>query len=155
MNIKKSMITIIIVVAIANIFNIAITHASEKIIVYVSTGCPHCANVEAFVEYNKLEESVEFRDTAEDENYDIELTALFDKYDIPANERGVPSAEIDGELFSGDTPIINEFVTKFMVEEPVYSAPLGTSDYVFIGFGGLLLLFIIGYSIYSSVIRGK
>lgn len=154
MRIQKAIITLFIVIT-AGFIGINHVNAQTKDIIYVSEGCPHCAKVEAFVEKNNLTDKIEFRDTAQDTAYSDELNQLFDKYGTAEEERGVPTYENNDQIYSGDTPIIEQLITKYSIENPVYGETLGITDYIFIGFGGLILISVLGYSVYSSINKKK
>lgn len=109
--IKNLSIYILILVSLILMTGIKPAHAESegKIIIYVATGCPHCANVERYVEKNELSEKIEFRDIALNTEYEKSMFEMFAKFGIEKNDPrvGWPVMEYNGEIVSGDIPIIN------------------------------------------------
>ncbi|MDX2007850.1 MAG: cytochrome c biogenesis protein CcdA, partial [Meiothermus sp.] len=72
-------------------------------------GCPHCAKVAGFLPsieqrypWLRLERFEIYRNR---ENL-LRLNALFDQYQVPQNEQGIPAVFIGGRYLVGDTPIL-------------------------------------------------
>jgi len=103
MNIQKAIIIITSILAMfffSDTQVLAQESATIKLTIYVSEGCQHCAKVEKFVELNDLTERIEYRDTANSEDYANQLSELFDNYGTPQEERGVPTMEFDGQIYN-------------------------------------------------------
>lgn len=145
-----------ILIALALVFALPLTvlAAEEPLKIYVREGCSHCANVKEFIATNELDEQVQIIETFNNVENEAEMQEWFDKLGVPENQRGVPFMiyNDDSEFFLGDTPIIEYLagendieVTETLAQE--YEA--GTSDYILLGIGGLFVLGILGYGIYT------
>jgi len=119
--------------------------------IYVREDCPHCANVEAFILENNLQDSVEIIDVMKDEKKALELAEWFDKLSVKDEQRGVPFMVADEEkYFSGDLPIVEYLGNKYGIDiksETEYQ--VSTSDTVFLVIGGLVVFAVFGYGVYS------
>jgi glutaredoxin len=127
--------------------------AQIKYIIYTTTTCAHCKKVKAFVSSNSVP-NIEFRNVDIDATNLEEFKALYTKYNImDESKRGVPVMENNGQLISGDAPII-EFLTNtfgIVPKEADTTLKTSSSDWVFIGFGGLVILLVVGYGAYSVI----
>jgi glutaredoxin len=125
----------------------------DKPVIYVREGCSHCAAVESFLEKNDLLSTVEIVETYNNEENQTELDSMFDEFDIPLNERGVPFMVYNNssELLGGDTPIISYLADLNGVEvvEVDTSLPTDTSNNGILIFGGFITLAVVGYGIYN------
>jgi len=92
---------------------------------FYGNGCPHCAQVESFI--NQLEKGYPNLEINKFEIYTnrqnaVLLNNYFDAYDIPDNQRGVPIIFIANKYLVGDKPILenleNEIKTNPEVECP-------------------------------------
>jgi glutaredoxin len=131
---------------------VTVESPSEKIIIYATTTCPHCKRVKAFVAANEVPD-VEFRNVDVNKTYLDEYNALYAKYNVEEKNRGVPVLENNGGLISGDQPIIDFLTTKYNITPKEEDKTLQTSgsDMAFIAIGGLVLLAVIGYGVYSTI----
>ena len=88
----------------------------SQLVYYYGIGCPHCTNVEAFFEENKIEEKVPL--TKKEIFYNTknsnELSARASKCNIPADQVGVPFLwdASSSSCLVGDVDIINFFKQK-------------------------------------------
>jgi glutaredoxin len=125
---------------------------SQRVIIYASTTCPHCKKVKDFVATNNVPD-VEFRETDTNPTYLEEYKALYDKYKVDEASRGVPVLEDNGGLISGDQPIIDFLTKKFNITPKQVDTTIATSssDVAFIIIGGLVILGVIGYGVYSTI----
>lgn len=89
---------------------------------YYGNGCPHCAQVEPFIE--QMAEKYPDLDVKQYEVYSnpvnsSRLTQAFEDHGIPINQRGVPIAFLNGMYFLGDSPILNNLeneINKILIE---------------------------------------
>lgn len=136
--------------------------AEGKYVIYVQDGCVHCANVEEFVNKFKLNDIIEYRNIRRSSQADAEMAALFAKYN-KTDQAGTPAMEVDGQLYAGDTPIYDFFRAKFNITEefvptgnnnqgtPTDKVELSSTDTAFLILGGVIILALTGYGIYSAV----
>ncbi len=87
---------------------------SGKMIFYYSLTCPHCKNVEKYIEENNVKAKVTFEAKEVSENKDnaAEFADKVAKCGIKPEEAGVPLFWDGSTCFVGDEPIINYFFTK-------------------------------------------
>lgn len=125
--------------------------AEETLKIYVREGCPHCANVKEFVTTNELDDQVEYIETFNNVDNQAEMEKWFDDLDVPAASRGVPFMLYnDNESFEvGDTPIVAYLAAQNDLEVVEAEYQAGTSDYILLGIGGLFVVGILGYGIYT------
>lgn len=86
----------------------------QGVILFVGEGCPHCANVEAFVEENKVKESVDFT-TLEVYKNKSNAALMAKKAQIcgvPLSGMGVPFLWDGSKCLVGDVDIIKFFQDK-------------------------------------------
>ncbi len=124
----------------------------ERLILYVSTGCPHCARVEEFISNNDLEEKITIRNITTDEGAAEEYSDFVEENQIPMDEQGTPTLiYLDGEDFDwvvGDTPIEDFLSDKYDIEQEDSAQ---ASDYFVMGFGLIFVSFILGYGIVKII----
>jgi len=73
-------------------------------------GCPHCANVESFLEtWNKKEQvKIDKKEVRQNAANAAEMQARYEFCQIPPNQMGVPLLFTpQGKCYTGDSPIIN------------------------------------------------
>ena len=132
----------------------SITTDQGPLILYVQTGCTHCAKVEAFIEENGIGGNIPIRDVSVDEGASEEFTALLDSQNVPLDSRGVPLLVHDGtEIISGDVPIIEYLRQTFDIPEE--SLSFSTTDFVMLGAGGVVALGVVAYGVYNGVYGNK
>jgi len=51
--------------------------------------------------------------------------------------------------------IINKIIEIYQIEDPIYSDESSVMDYIFMGLGGVVLVAVLGYSVYSSLNKKK
>ena len=119
---KKILLAIIIAIVLIGIasfifWKYGMPQKSELIYFY-GEGCPHCANVDAFLKDNKIEEKVSFEKKEVFNNQDNakELVDLSQKCSLPADQVGVPFLWDGSKCFVGDTDIINFFKQKVGIQ---------------------------------------
>ena len=121
---------------------------------YVRQGCPHCAAVEAFLQQNNLESHVQYIETFNNTTNQNAMEADFKAHGVTdPSQMGVPFLIVDANTYyDGDTPIIQFFATKYNIDiskRTQYQS--SSSDIIFLGLGGLAVIAIVGYGIYSSM----
>jgi len=101
------------VLAIGAILSLSVATTSaepfaRQYIIYVGDGCPHCANVEAYVEKNDLEKflPVVFKEIYYNRENAQEFNKVADRIGAPMNRRGVPFMVYGSQYWIGDRPII-------------------------------------------------
>ena len=110
---------------------------------YYGDGCPHCSQVEPFIE--QMAEKYPDLDVRQYEVYNnpvnsSRLTQAFEDYGIPANQRGVPIAFLNGVYFLGDRPILNNLegeINKILIkteEEEEVSPPIPDEEKTIISY---------------------
>lgn len=138
------------------------TDVSDRVFdIYVREGCPHCAQVKAWVKSNDLEDKVNYIETYNNPGNVEKLDNQFEKYDAPNSDRGVPFMPVDDDTYVvGDTPIINLLASEFGREGVEVTNNTQTtqvessgSDRIILIVGALLLFGIVGYGIYSTVTK--
>lgn len=83
--------------------------AIEEVNFFHGDGCPHCAIVQPFIdEMAQKYPDITFNqyEVYHDMDNALLLQEAFEKYDVPANKRGVPVLFLDGTYFIGDKPIM-------------------------------------------------
>jgi len=143
------------------------TKVNEEIqpeyIIFVSKGCPHCAAVEDFVKKYKIEDNITFKEVSDNEENSNLLEQYWDDHEIAEKERGVPTLinlNDSSILISGDTPIMELLSTDLDLdyENSIDTAKNGETeiekrntvgDKIFLYLGGVFVLSIIGYGLYS------
>ena len=87
---------------------------------FYGDGCPHCANVEPFLddlEAKNPNVQIERFETWHDEVNNQIMKDYFDAYNVPSNQRGVPILFIADKFYVGDTPILDNLVNEIVVNE--------------------------------------
>jgi cytochrome c biogenesis protein CcdA/glutaredoxin-related protein len=79
----------------------------DTAILYYGNGCPHCANVESFIQDNNLNIEIERKEIYQDTENAEEFNELCNSEDIDLMNRGVPFLYADGQCIVGDKPIIS------------------------------------------------
>lgn len=85
------------------------------IVLYTQEGCPHCANIEKFVEENDIKNKISFE--TKDVNYSIEngkeLVSVAQKCNLNTSDGiGVPLLWDGQKCYEGDTNVIDFFKSK-------------------------------------------
>lgn len=85
-----------------------------KAVLYYGDGCPHCDNVEKYLQENGIKNKISFEEKEVYKNKDnAERMAEDASYcDIDVESFGVPFLWADGKCFMGDEEIINFFKQK-------------------------------------------
>ncbi len=119
---------------------------SEKITLYVQTGCPHCNEVEKFIEENELEDHFEIYNISTNDQALNQYNSFWERVDAPISSRGVPIIVYGNDEFvSGDTFIIDYLKERFEIEDEF------SSDDAFLLIGGAVIVaFVVGYGIVSA-----
>ena len=94
-----------------------LTSVQDKIIFFYGEGCPHCLNVEKFVQDNNVESKVQFDKKevwGDKQNAYLMTLVATKKCNLPENELGVPFLWYgpDSKCFLGDQSIIDFFKQK-------------------------------------------
>ena len=85
-----------------------------KVIFYYSATCPHCKNVEKYIEDNKIRDKVKFEEKEVSQNKD-NAAQFYDKVQkckLPAEEQGVPLLWDGSTCIVGDEKIISYFFSR-------------------------------------------
>lgn len=91
-----------------------IAQTTSKIYFFYGTGCPHCAEVEKFLEEKDLisKYKIEKKEIYFNRENAIFFNSLMDELQIPQEDRGVPAIVINRKVLIGDKPIIEGFVPE-------------------------------------------
>ncbi|MBN2086844.1 thioredoxin family protein [Candidatus Peregrinibacteria bacterium] len=89
---------------------------------YYGNGCPHCAQVEPFIEQMAMK--YPNLDIMQYEVYNNKVNSsrlmqAFEAYGVPVNQRGVPIVFLNGTYFLGDRPILDNLeneINKVLVK---------------------------------------
>jgi len=122
MNKKIYLIVALTIIAIGAVIFVAFSdkkEASQKtgektnasIILFFGKGCPHCENVDKFIQENKAKEKVSFEELEVFLNKDNAklMEEKAKECQLDAKSLGVPFLWNSGKCFSGDVDIINFF----------------------------------------------
>ncbi|MDQ5976817.1 MAG: hypothetical protein QG664_730 [Patescibacteria group bacterium] len=92
---------------------------SEDMTLYWGDGCPHCENVEKFLEEKQVVGKVDFirKEVWKDRANAREMERRARNCGIPAKDIGVPFLFSDGQCFVGEPNVENEFLRKANVSE--------------------------------------
>jgi glutaredoxin len=109
-----SVLGIIAVVAAVVVFSRINYRPPSGIVYFYGDACPHCLNVEKFIEDNKIEDKVSFekKEVFENEENAMELAGFAQKCRLSAANIGVPFLWDGSKCYVGDTDIINFFKQK-------------------------------------------
>jgi len=126
-NLKTIISLVILAIIVVIVVMISVTkeeenellrNAENKIIYFYGEGCPHCANVEQFLEENNIEEKIQFEKKeiySSKENANLLLLIAKEKCKLSENEIGVPFLWDKGTCLMGDEPIIDNFKEKLKI----------------------------------------
>ncbi|HVX92790.1 MAG TPA: glutaredoxin domain-containing protein [Candidatus Dojkabacteria bacterium] len=151
---KKLILAVIFSFAILVTSITMVSAADTKYKLYIRQGCPHCAKVEAFLQENNLEDKVQYIETYNNDTNQKAMEADFNKYGVTDTaQMGVPFLVVDDKTYYvGDTPIIKFFADKYNIDiSKLTQYQSSSSDILFLGLGGLAIIAIVGYGIYSSM----
>lgn len=151
---KKLIIGIFLSLAILVTSINSVSAADTKYKLYIRQGCPHCAKVEAFLKDNNLEDKVQYIETLNNEANQKAMDEDFKKYGVTdPNQIGVPFLVVDDKTYYvGDKPIIEFFAGKYNIDiSKLDEYQSSSADILFLGFGGLAVIAIVGFGIYSSM----
>lgn len=160
-NITKILVALALVFTMTTALNAQDTSSAgpeevSKPIYFARAGCPHCAKVNAFLEKHNIASQVDKVETLNNAANIERMDKWFNHYQIPQNQRGVPFLVIDDSTYySGSDNIINYLAQEndIEVEEGEYES--SASDTVFLAIGGLLILGVLGYGVYSAFANKK
>lgn len=132
--------------------------SEEKLILYVSTGCPHCSKVEKFIEDEGLQEEIETKNVTEDDGAADEYTEFFEENDVPLAQQGTPTliaqSDDDFDWVVGDQPIIEFLAEKYDIEIKNEEDSFNSEEFIYLGLGAIIVSFVIGYGI-VKIANGK
>jgi len=100
MNLKKFVLFLLFL-----LFVIPVSHAATCVYFFHGDGCPHCANVIPFIDSVKEMKIHDF-EVYNNMTNALLLNEFFESYNIPANQRGVPTVFVANTYLIGDKPII-------------------------------------------------
>ncbi|MFA5776919.1 MAG: hypothetical protein WC906_00515 [Parcubacteria group bacterium] len=118
---KKIFIVMLVIIAIGGIAFFAFKNKNDNsqkidtgeknanIILFYWKGCPHCENVDKFIQENKVKEKIQFDELEifyEKNNAKL-MEEKAGECGIDTKELGVPFLWNSGKCFSGDADIIN------------------------------------------------
>lgn len=100
----SSFLIIFVLIGVSNYFK-----NSNKMIFYYGIGCPHCANVEDFMEKNGVESKLEIikKEVYYSKTNAFELKKVAEKCGLDSDSIGVPLMYSKGKCYLGDEEIIN------------------------------------------------
>ena len=83
----------------------------QGIVLYYGDGCPHCANVEAFVKENNVEQKVQFvrKEVYNNKSNAREMASFAKKCGLPTDSIGIPFLWTGTQCLTGDKDIIAFF----------------------------------------------
>ncbi len=112
----------IIKIAILILFLVLISYLNHnfssskkgEIIIFWGQGCPHCMNVENFIQQNNLDKyfNIERREIYFNKENREKFNKICQELNIPMEKQGVPLAVIDKEYYVGDKEIIRMLSEK-------------------------------------------
>lgn len=85
------------------------TQNAERLILFYGQGCPHCANVEAYLKSNPPKFNLEQKEVYYNQNNQKDLISRAKSCGIADNQIGVPFLWTGKDCIVGDEPIINYF----------------------------------------------
>jgi hypothetical protein len=92
----------------------------NEIVYFYGEGCPHCVNVDTFVQENKIEEKVSYekKEVFNNATNAEELTRTAQQCGLPANQVGVPLLydSSNSKCYVGDVDVINFFKQKLGIQ---------------------------------------
>ena len=86
--------------------------SGDESILFYGNGCPHCLEVEAFLEENGLNDELIQKEVYQNPQNAQEFNAICEEEGIDFMDRGVPFLYSEGECFIGDKQIISYFENK-------------------------------------------
>ena len=95
----------------SNFISVVNAEESEPILFY-GDGCPHCANVESYLEGEGILESVNKKEIYQNRENAQEFNEICEEEGIEFMDRGVPFLYAEGECFVGDKQIVSYFEEK-------------------------------------------
>lgn len=94
---------------------------NDNAILYYGNGCPHCAEVEEFIENNDFTFSIEQKEIYQNKINAAEFNQVCSEEGVSLMSRGVPFLYAENECFIGDKQIISYLQTKQNINKPVSS----------------------------------
>ena len=93
-------------------------------IFYYGNTCPHCADVEAWMKENRIEEKITIskKEVYDNRQNSEELTQVAESCGLPTDSIGVPFLSSEGKCIIGTPDIINYLTEKSAVSESSSSA---------------------------------
>lgn len=84
-----------------------------EIILYYSTECPHCKNVEDFIQQNQVQNKISFTQKEISDPANLkDLQSKAKQCNLQSDTVGIPFLWYNGKCILGDTDIINFFKSK-------------------------------------------
>jgi glutaredoxin len=92
--------------------------SKEKIVFYYGITCPHCKEVEKWMEENKVEEKIkiEKKEVYENQNNAYELEKVAQACGLDTSSIGVPFLWADGKCYIGTPEVIKVLENKLKVK---------------------------------------
>ncbi|MDO8468788.1 MAG: hypothetical protein Q7S29_03465 [Candidatus Peribacter sp.] len=105
---------IAVVIFLAVVFFVARSGGNslpQGMVLYYGDGCPHCANVEAFVKENNVEQKVQFvrKEVYNNKSNAREMGSFAKKCGLPTDSIGIPFLWTGAKCLTGDKDIIAFF----------------------------------------------
>lgn len=90
----------------------------NEIVLFYGEGCPHCANVDKFIEENKIEEKLSFvrKEVFSNAANAKELTKIAQQCELSSSAIGVPFLWDKENCVVGDVNVINFFKQKIGIK---------------------------------------
>jgi cytochrome c biogenesis protein CcdA len=104
---KIKLIAGIVVVCAA--ISLPLFASAQSITYYYGIGCPYCVNVEPFLETFEQEHpdvTITKKEVYQNQDNAKELLEIFQQFNVPQNQQGVPFIVVGNQYLSGDQPII-------------------------------------------------
>jgi len=104
---KKLLLSLFASFALVIAFTNVTFAENDEAILYYGNGCPHCAEVEEFIQKNNLDIEIEKKEIYQNTENAEEFNKTCDKENISLMDRGVPFLYAEGQCFIGDKQIIS------------------------------------------------
>lgn len=89
----------------------SVQNTDSQIILFVGNGCPHCKNVEDYIQQNQINSKISFqtKEVFYDKNNQSLLEAKAKACNLSTDSIGVPFLWTGSQCIQGDQPIIDYF----------------------------------------------
>ena len=87
-------------------------NVEDKPVLFYGDGCPHCANVESYLEDEGILDDINRKEIYQNRENAQEFNEICEEEGIEFMDRGVPFLYAEGECFIGDKQIVSYFEGK-------------------------------------------